>query len=290
MLTSGSGRGRPGWPVSLGLVAVAALLLAVGAPRGSEATRATALQATPGPDAFDLDDVLGALWAAGLAAEETGQPIEQPFLDVPGQIVDVEGEDLQVYIYSSADEREADLRIAPDGSPDPGPTTLVDWVANPHAYGVRNVLALFVSDDEALATAIERGLATLDPEPGPVVTPVPGETAPGPVQTIDDVVAALESAGLTVEVTGAQHDSFFSVPAQELTVEGEPFEVYIYPTAADRVHETEMIRGDGSEVGPVIVDWIAPPHWAAANNVLTLLVSADDSLVERVAAAILTLA
>ena len=290
MVTSGPGRGRLGWPVSLGLVVAFTLLLAVGAPRVSDATRATALQATPGPDDFDLDDVLGALWAAGLAADETGQMIEQPFLDVPGQIVNVEGEDLQIYLYPSAGEREADLTIAPDGSPDPGPTVIVDWVANPHAYGVRNVLALFVSDDEALATAIERGLETLDPEPGPVVTPVPGETAPGPVRTLDDVVAALESAGLTVEVTGAQQDSSFSVPAQELTVEGAPFEAYIYPTAADRVYETEMVRGDGSEVGPVIVDWPAPPHWAAANNVLTLLITADESLAERVAAAILTLA
>jgi hypothetical protein len=110
------------------------------------------------------------------------------------------------------------------------------------------------------------------------------------VQTLDDVVAALESVGLTVEVTGTERDTFFSVPAQEMTVEGEPFEVYVYPTAADRVFETEMVRGDGSEVGPVIVDWVAPPHWAAANNVLTLLVTADDDLAERVAAAILSLA
>ncbi len=110
-------------------------------------------------------------------------------------------------------------------------------------------------------------------------------------RTLDDVITALRTAGLAVEETDqtVQHD-FFAVPATILRVDGQDLQVLIYPSEAARTADSDRISEHGTEIGTSMIMWIATPHFVAVGNVLTLFVSNDEGLAQRIAEAIAGLA
>ena len=111
------------------------------------------------PDADNKDGLAAfndALQLAGQTVEIAG-PVDQPFFSVPGQIIVVNGEDVQVFEYpdSAAAEAEAS-RISPDASS--VGTSMMSWVATPHFYALDRVIVLYVGDDQAVVNVLNEVL------------------------------------------------------------------------------------------------------------------------------------
>jgi hypothetical protein len=88
----------------------------------------------------------------GLNAE-MGEAVMQPFLQVPGQILHVNGEDVQVYEYANEAAAAADaVQISPDGSL---PTIIIDWISTPHFYRFGNLIVLYVGTNSEILAALE---------------------------------------------------------------------------------------------------------------------------------------
>ncbi len=92
-----------------------------------------------------------ALRAKGLAVEDGGT-ISQPFFDVPGSVLRIESQDVQVFEFDDADAaRSAMAMIGPDGNPS---TMMITWVAPPHFYQAGRLIGLYIGDDAAITSAL----------------------------------------------------------------------------------------------------------------------------------------
>lgn len=100
---------------------------------------------SPGP-VQDYASLVDNLRAAGAAVEAAGE-VSQDFFSVKGQVIEVDGEDVQVFEYSdeSAANAEAAL-VSPDGSSIG--TTMVSWIAPPHFYKAGRIIVVYVGDDQ----------------------------------------------------------------------------------------------------------------------------------------------
>ena len=96
----------------------------------------------------DYDSLVDNLRTAGATVEPAGEII-QDFFSVKGQAIKVDGEDVQVFEYSSeaAAETEAAF-ISPDGSSIG--TSMPFWVAPPHFYKAGRIIALYVGENSAV--------------------------------------------------------------------------------------------------------------------------------------------
>ena len=96
-----------------------------------------------------------------LTVEQTDQTVLHPFFRVPGQIVRVNGQDLQVFVYPDATARKSDsARISADGTLIAG--EVVEWPVTPRFAATGNVLTVLLSEDARLAGRVERAVGTLD--------------------------------------------------------------------------------------------------------------------------------
>ncbi len=94
------------------------------------------------------------------AASATVVPIgtvAQPFFSVTGQIITVNGEQVQVYEYTNDDGANTDAaRISPDGGTIGN--SMVDWIAPPHFYKVGQLIVLYVGMNTSLMKILEMTL------------------------------------------------------------------------------------------------------------------------------------
>ena len=93
------------------------------------------------------------LRAKGATVEPAGE-VEQPFFSVKGNIIKVNGEDVQVFEYPSADaaKKEADT-VGPDGSS--FPTIQISWIAPPHFYRTEKIIVLYVGSTRSSKDLLE---------------------------------------------------------------------------------------------------------------------------------------
>lgn len=96
----------------------------------------------------DRAGLMDALRAAG-AEVEAGGPVEQAFFAVTGQIIKVDGADVQVFEYESVEAMEADAaQVSADGGS--VGTSMITWVATPHFFKSGRLLVLYIGDDTAI--------------------------------------------------------------------------------------------------------------------------------------------
>lgn len=92
--------------------------------------------------------LMNALREAG-AQVEFGDPIQQDFFSIMGRVIKLNGADVQVFEYHSADAMEADAaQVSADGSSIG--TSMVAWMATPHFFKSGQMLLLYVGDDPAV--------------------------------------------------------------------------------------------------------------------------------------------
>lgn len=111
-----------------------------------------------GPDdvVFDTSTLIEDLRARGASAEIAGA-VSQPFLSVDGQILRLNGEDVQTFEYASESNAQSDAaRVSPDGLTIG--TTMVSWVATPHFFLAGRVMAIYVGDSQAVLGPLRAGM------------------------------------------------------------------------------------------------------------------------------------
>ncbi len=101
------------------------------------------------------------LRAAGASVKPGGE-VDQPFFPVTGKMLQVHGEDVQVFEFAAAAVADAQAaRISPTGGT--VGTTNVHWIGSPHFYKAGKLLVLYVGDNDkvlqALAAALGRQFA-----------------------------------------------------------------------------------------------------------------------------------
>ena len=104
----------------------------------------------------DYVSLIDNLRAAGATVEPAGE-VSQPFFSVPGYVIAVNGEQVQVFEYQ--DEAAADAEaatVSPDGST--VGRTAVSWVAPPHFFKNGRVIVLYVGSNPATLDLLQRAL------------------------------------------------------------------------------------------------------------------------------------
>jgi hypothetical protein len=238
---------------------------------GSDETSLELLEATLGEPfagagvVGDLASLIAALEAEG--AELTlGDSIEQPFFSATGQILQVNGQDIQVFEYPDEATAAAEAAIiSKDGT---GPATMViTWVDAPHFYIARKLIILYVGSDEAtlelLKTLVER--------------PFAGE---GAVYNFDTLNAALEAEDATITRGDTIEQAFFSPTAQILQINGQDIQVFEYPDEVSAAAEAATVSEDGFSVGTSMMMWMDAPHFYHAGNLIVLYIGSDEATLE----------
>jgi hypothetical protein len=104
----------------------------------------------------DYKSLLADLRAKGLRAESAGK-IVQPFFTVAGRVIQVNGQDLQVFQYPDAARTNAQAAlVSPDGLS--VATTKVHWLAPPRFYKRGKLLVIYLGDDGDVLKILEAAL------------------------------------------------------------------------------------------------------------------------------------
>jgi hypothetical protein len=104
----------------------------------------------------DYVSLIDNLRAAGVTVEPVGE-ISQPFFSVKGQIIKVNGEDVQVFEYATEAEAEAEAATVSSDGGSIG-TSMVSWIASPHFYKTGKLITLYVGDNQSAIAALEIAL------------------------------------------------------------------------------------------------------------------------------------
>ena len=147
-------------PVLMLLIAAAAIS---GCSSAASAQEPVSPTATHPPDTASHGNPIGghvefvdALRAAG-AAVEPSEPITQAFFTPRGNILKVNGADVQVFEYENEEAMEAEAaQVAPDGGSTA--TTMITWVDTPHFYKAGQIIVLYVGSDESVLGLLEQVL------------------------------------------------------------------------------------------------------------------------------------
>lgn len=104
----------------------------------------------------DFAGLVEALEEAGAKVEQ-GDAIDQPFFTVSGQIIKVNGADVQAFEYADNAAMETEAANVPaDGSS--FATIMVTWIDVPHFYKSGRLIALYVGNDKAITDLLEAAL------------------------------------------------------------------------------------------------------------------------------------
>jgi Tol biopolymer transport system component len=159
------------------VILVAMLLLSACQPANPSAPDGDQEPTTSQPDGGSLDTqgFIDALVSAGATAVRESE-IEQPFFSVPGQIITVNGESIQVFEYADAAQADVDAgQVAPDGGSIG--TTMATWVGPPHFYRAERLIVLYVGEDQSVIELLE---TVLGPQFAGADTPRPPDASTEP--------------------------------------------------------------------------------------------------------------
>ena len=102
----------------------------------------------------DLVSLIKALENAG-ATVESGEPVTQTFFTPEGQTLKVNGADLQVFEYESADAMQKEAaQVAPDGGS--VGTSMMMWIDAPHFYKAGRIIVLYLGSDKAVLDLLDK--------------------------------------------------------------------------------------------------------------------------------------
>ena len=101
----------------------------------------------------NVSDLINRLRAGGSKIGRGGK-ISQPFFSVPGRIITVDGEHVQVFQYANAKSTEREAK-AIDQQGSPVGTSIPMWVAPPHFYKSGTLIVLYVGQNSSVIKALE---------------------------------------------------------------------------------------------------------------------------------------
>jgi hypothetical protein len=100
-----------------------------------------------------LDSLLATLQGAGLNAS-VGEDVSPALFSVAGKRLTLNGEELQVYEYPSAEAAQADAgSVAADGSS--VGTKMIDWISTPHFFRSGNMILIYVGENQTVLQTLQ---------------------------------------------------------------------------------------------------------------------------------------
>ena len=101
---------------------------------------------------MDYNRLIDSLRIAGLSVSPA-EDVNQPFFSVPGRIIKVSGEDVQVFQYAHAGAAaEQAALVSADGNA--VGTNMLRWAGAPHFFKKGSLLVLYVGNDEKVISAL----------------------------------------------------------------------------------------------------------------------------------------
>jgi hypothetical protein len=138
------------------LVLFLAVAIAASGCGGNVSTAILPTSTTGVKGAEDQTSLIATLQAAG-ATVEVGDPITQPFFTPEGNVIKVNGVDVQVFEYESPEAMESEAsQVAPDGGSIG--TSMVSWMDTPHFHKAGRIIALYVGSNEAILRLLEKAI------------------------------------------------------------------------------------------------------------------------------------
>ena len=119
-------------------------------------------------------------------------------------------------------------------------------------------------------------------QPAPATPPpsAPVASHGGPVDDYVSLIDGLRAAGASVEPAGEVRQTFFAVPGQKITVNGEDVQVFEHPTAVAAEAAAATVSSDGSSVGTTMITWVAPPHFYRQGRLVVLYVGSSQKVLQ----------
>jgi hypothetical protein len=109
----------------------------------------------PDDTVTDVATLTEGLLAAG-ASVEAGGNVSQPFFPVDADLIVVNGEDVQVFVYADAAAADSEAQaISPDGHSIGDGLSTVTWCSIPHFFGANRLIVLYVGDTPAMTELLE---------------------------------------------------------------------------------------------------------------------------------------
>ena len=103
-------------------------------------------------------------------------------------------------------------------------------------------------------------------------------TFEGEVSDYSSLVLAIKSRGILVEPVDELEDSFFSVPTKVISVSGSDVQVYEFQSSSDAVKASQIISGDGGQIGNSMVRWMDTPHFYLKGKVIVQYVGHNPEM------------
>lgn len=104
-------------------------------------------------DVLNIQGFREAMVKIGATVGEEGE-VEQPFFSVPGQVITVNEESVQVFEYDDAAQAESEAaQVAPDGSS--VGTSMVSWIGPPHFYQTDRIIVIYIGDNQSVIELLE---------------------------------------------------------------------------------------------------------------------------------------
>ena len=136
----------------------AVCLLATILVTGCSAGPAGPSDVSPDGPVNDYVSLVDNLRAAGARVDAAGT-VSQPFFAPQGQVVTVNGEDIQAFEFPSVEEADAAAdTVSPDGSAIG--TSMVFWVAPPHFYKAGRLIVIYVGSDSDVIAALQAAMGS----------------------------------------------------------------------------------------------------------------------------------
>jgi hypothetical protein len=101
---------------------------------------------------------IASLRTTGATVEILGD-VSEPFLSVPGRLITVNDEDVEVFEYTSPDARAADAtRASPDAMAvvdAAGNVSSTSWIATSHVYHTGRLIVVYAGENDAVSGVLE---------------------------------------------------------------------------------------------------------------------------------------
>jgi len=83
--------------------------------------------------------------------------ITQTFFSVKGRIINVNGEDVQVFEYTKIADADAETSlVSPDGSS--VGTNMITWISTPHFFKKEKLIIIYIGDNNNIINGLEKAL------------------------------------------------------------------------------------------------------------------------------------
>jgi hypothetical protein len=102
--------------------------------------------------------LLASLQSAGLSAAEGGD-VSQSFFSVPGKVLLLGSDELQVYEYATPEAAAADVQSVSADGKSVGAAVL-DWISTPHFFSSGNVVLIYVGENSTILQTLQSMFGT----------------------------------------------------------------------------------------------------------------------------------